>query len=213
MEMQGEKEKEISSLQRELDETDAKKRELAEMERMRKEMGDRQKQMIEEMKRRGISQEQMEEMIKKHQQETSEWEAAMEIERQRQREKMQDKMKIKAAKYQQMITAQIARYKEENLKIIQSKEEEKLSIKFPTDRPLKLYEPMWDILTKLRITPLPIYKRNPVKTFADSSSILQTLLTRVKRVEKLVEDVDVKQFDSMMKSVEQISAIVDKISG
>ncbi|CAG9336329.1 unnamed protein product [Blepharisma stoltei] len=210
--MQGERENEISALQKELDDADAKKRELAEMDRRRQEMADRQKQMIEEMKRRGISPEQMEEMIKKHQQETSEWEAAMERERQRQRERMQEKLNMKSAKHQQMIEAQIAKYKEDNMKMMQNKEDEKLSIKYPIDKPLKLYEPMWDIQTKLRISPLPVYKRNPVKAYADSSATLQSLLARVKRVEKIVENVDANQFENMMKAMEHVSGMIEKLN-
>lgn len=207
--LQNEKEREIEDLKRQLDEAEAKKKEMYQVEQMRKEMEEKQRQMIEEMRRRGIKPEQMEEMIKKHQQEMSEWEATMEKERIRQKERMQEKLNARLAKQDRM-SMKIARYKEENLKIIQNKEEEKLEIGLKIDRPELLYEPIKDIESRLRVNPLPIFSRNPVAEYADYSMLLQSLLVRVKKIERTVASVDLDQFEIIMKQLESISSSIKK---
>ncbi|OMJ93310.1 hypothetical protein SteCoe_3776 [Stentor coeruleus] len=205
MSMQGEKEREIEELKRQLDEADAKKKEMFEVDRMRREMEEKQRKMIEEMRRRGIKPEQMEEMIKKHQQEMSEWEAVMEKERLRQKERMQERLNARLAKYQERMAQKVAKYKEENLKIITTKEDEKLELKFNAGRPDLLYEPIKDIDSKLRVNPLPIFTRSSIKEYADYSNLLQSLLIRVKKIERLVATVDLDKFEHIMSQLETIS--------
>ena len=209
--MQGEKEKEIEELKRQLDEAENKKREMFEVERMRKEMEQKQKSMIEEMKRRGIRPEEMEEMIKKHEQEMTEWEAAMERERLRQKERTQAKLDARLAKQQDRMAMKIARYKEENMKIVMNKEDDKLELKFNAGRPDLLFEPIKDIESRLRVNPLPIFIRNNITEYADYSTMLQNLLVRVKKIERTVAAVDLDQFEHIMKQLEIISTAVSEI--
>ena len=206
--LQGEKEKEIEELKRQLDEAEAKKKEMYQVEKMREEMQEKQKKMIDEMRKRGIKPEQMEEMIKKHQQEMSEWEATMEKERQRQKERMNERLNARLAKNQDKMALKIARYKEENAKLALAKEEEVLEIKFNTGRPDLIYEPIKDIDSKLRVNPLPLFVRNPVSEYADYSTLLQNLLIRVKKIEKTVASVDLDQFEAIMKQLENISNFI-----
>ena len=84
-------------------------------------MQEKQKQMIEEMRKRGIKPEDMEEIIKKYQQEMSEWEAAMEAERKRQAERLQKMMDARAAKHHEKMLARVSKIKEDNMKIIKEK--------------------------------------------------------------------------------------------
>lgn len=211
MSMQGEKEREIEELRRQLDEADAKKKEMFEVDRMRREMEEKQRKMIEEMRRRGIKPEQMEEMIKKHQQEMSEWEAVMEKERLRQKERMQERLNARLSKYQERMAQKVAKYKEENLKIITNKEDEKLELKFNAGRPDLLYEPIKDIDSKLRVNPLPIFTRSSIKEYADYSNLLQSLLVRVKKIERLVATVDLDKFEHIMSQLETISGQFEQL--
>ena len=210
--MQGEREREIEELQKQLEETEAKKRELAEVEEKRKEMAAKQREMVEEMRRRGISEDQVEQMIKQHQDQMTEWERAMEEERKRQRDILQQKLDARIAKHQQKIAAQIAKYKEDNNKIIQSKEEEKLTIKLSTGREMKLHYPLRNLSTKLRVKTLPVLTRKPVQYFPDYSENLQTLLEKVRRIEKIVENVDLNQFEAVMQNLGNITGLVKNLS-
>jgi hypothetical protein len=206
LKIQGGVEQEIDEIRKQLDEAEARKKEMFELERMRKEKEEKQRQMLEEMRRRGIRPEQMEEMIKKHQQEMSEWEAAMEKERLRQKEKMQERLNLRMQKYQEKMAQKLAKYKEDNNKVVQaSKEEEKLEIRFPTGKSELIYEPVKQIDTKLRVNPLPVFVKSVVSEYADYTNVLQNLLTRVKKIERLVASVDFEQFNLIMDQLEKIS--------
>ena len=207
--MQGDREQEIDEIRRQLDEAEAKKKEMFEVERMRQEKQEKQKKMIEEMRKRGIRPEQVEEMIKKHQQENTEWEITMEKERLRQKEKMQEKLNERLAKHQERMAQKLAKFKEDNNKVVQaSKEEDKLELKFPTGREELIFEPVKNIDTKLRVNPLPIFVRSTVNEYADYSGVLQTLLNRVKRIERMVATVDLDQFSTIMTQLENISSVM-----
>ncbi|CAG9314260.1 unnamed protein product [Blepharisma stoltei] len=203
------KELEISSIQEQLKEVEEKQRRLEEIQEQRRIMEERQRMMVEVMKERGISPEKMEELLKQHQKEMDEWEKSMEDERTRQKSRLQAKLDERKQKYQEKISSQIQKYKEENLKLIEQQdkeEQERLKIISYSGVELKLWEPKEDVESNLRIG---------VEMGKDGEksdmSLLDQILQRVRRVEKIAENVDTSQFDQLMKAMKHVNDMVDKV--
>jgi hypothetical protein len=68
---------EIENLKGELEALEKKKNDLTELDAKREQLELKQAEMLEKMKERGISKEEMEDMIAKHAQDMSEWERVM----------------------------------------------------------------------------------------------------------------------------------------
>ena len=203
-EIERRKQREIKDIQSEIQEIESRQQHLAEIERKKQEMEEKQQAMLREMERRGITQEQMEEYIKKHQQEMEEWEKTMEEERQRQKQKLQSKLEQRKANYQEKLSSQIQKYKEENLRLIEQQEEEernRLKVVVETGIPLKLTEPKYELQSNLKIEAKEI----------DDISMVDQLLQRVKRLEKIVANVDANQFQSMMDAFNQVNQKINQV--
>lgn len=209
-EIEAQRETEINSLMREIEEAERKRRELDELAQKRKEVEERQKAMREEMQRRGISPAQMEEMIKKHQLEMGVWESAMDKERNRQRQRLQEKLEKRMEKAQEKIIGRIQAYKQQNLQIMNKQEE--LGIRLSLERPPILHEVIRDIDTNLRTRPLPQVIRGEIQVTTDEGSILEALLRRVRRVEKIVENVDAVQFENLVQSIQNAESKLRSIT-
>ena len=138
-----------------------------------------------------------------------EWEKAMENERVRQQQKLQAKLDLKRQKYQDKIATQIQKYKDENLKLIEQQEEvevNKLKITVDLGRDLKLWNPAVEIETRLRF---PDIEEEQVIAKIATTSVLDEVVTRVRRVEKIAENIDSKQFNLLIKAFSDVEDMMD----
>lgn len=203
--LNAEKESELNELNAAIAAAEARKKELAEIEKQRKGLLEKQRLMLEESRRKGISPEQIEEMLQEHAKALSEWENSVDIERRRQQDKLNAKLslRVKNAHLKRLSTIP------QQLPIIQ---EEELEIVRPIDRAQILYEPMRDIESRLRIGVMPTYERTNIKVDSGDSDLLTTLLAKVKRVERIVANVDAVRFSSLMNDCNRLVERIQKLS-
>lgn len=208
-ELEKQKMGEIDFINNQLREVEEKQRKIDEVQEQRRVMEERQRKVLEAMKEKGISPEKMEEILKQHQLEMDEWEKAMENERVRQQQKLQAKLDIKKQKYQEKIASQIQKYKEQNLKLIEQQEEaevNRLKIVVDIGRELKIWTPKVEIETKLRFPDLE--EEQEIAKIA-STSILDEVVTRVRRVETIAENIDSTQFNLLLKAFAEVTEMMD----
>jgi len=128
----------------------------------------------------------------------------MEEERQRQKQKLQSKLEQRKANYQEKLSSQIQKYKEENLRLIEQQEEEernRLKVVVETGIPLKLSEPKYELESSLKVEAKEI----------EDISMVDQLLQRVRRLEKIVANVDANQFQSMMDAFNQVNQKINQV--
>ena len=202
---------EIDFINNQVRELQEQQRKIDEVQEQRRNMQERQQKQLELMKERGISKEKMEEMLSQHQQELEEWEKAMEKEKIRQQQKLQAKIDLKRQKYQEKMLSRIQKYKEENLKLIEKQEEaeqKRLKIVFDCGRDLKIWTPKVEIETKLRV---PDIEQEKEITKLASNSLLDEVITKVKRVEAIAENIDTKQFNLLLKAFNDVSDMMESL--
>jgi hypothetical protein len=113
-------------------------------------------------------------------------------------------------KAQEKIIGRIQAYKQQNIQIMNKQEE--LGIRLSLDRAPLLHEVIRDIDTNLRTRPLPQVIRGEIQVTTDEGSILEALLRRVRRVEKIVENVDAVQFENLVQSIESAESRLRSIA-
>lgn len=210
-EIEKQKMMEIDFINGQMRETEERQRKLDEVQEQRRQMEDRQRKVLEAMKERGISPEKMEEMLKQHQREMDEWEKAMELERQRQQQRLQSKLDAKRQKYQEKIASQIQKYKEENLKLIEQQEDaeqNKMRIVFDCGRDIKIWTPVVEIDTRLRFPDME--EEQEIEKIA-STSVLDEVIEKVRRVEKIADNIDSTQFEKLLKAFKDVNDMMEKI--
>ena len=202
---------EIDFINSQLKDTEEKQRKLDEVQQQRMVMEERQRKVIESMKERGISQEKMNEMLEQHQREMNEWEKAMENERVRQQQKLQARLDAKRQKYNERKAQIVAKFKEENEKMVEKQaevEQNKLKIVFDTGRDVKLYTPKVEIETKLRF---PDLEQEQEIASIVAPNILDEVINKVRRVEKVAENIDTKQFNLLLKAFSDVSDMMEAV--
>jgi hypothetical protein len=202
------KEKEIEDMHKELDEIDAQHQKLLEVERRRQEFEDKQRKLREELEAKGISKEEIANILKNYENEVGYWEDAMSLERARQQDIMRKKLEDKREQQQHKIAARIEEYKKENIKIMKKNElntENKLKIVRSLNRELQLYEPLESIETALDV---PMRHKDHI--VGDTRS-LDIIIEKVARIEKIVGNIDLKQFEELMKGFEQVQSLIKSI--
>jgi hypothetical protein len=203
--LNAEKEAELAELNNAIAAAEARKKELAEIEKQRQELLEKQRKMLEESRRRGISPAQIEEMLREHEQALSKWEKSVDIERRRQQDKLNVKLgqKVRASHGKKHPTVT------EQLRPVM---EEELGIKHVINHKQILHEPLRDIESRLRIGKSLEYERTEVKIDSGDSDVLQTLLAKVKRVERIVANVDAVKFGALMNDCNRLVERVQKLS-
>lgn len=203
---QRQREAEVNELDREVAAMEAEQKHLAEIERRKQDMLQKQQQVMAEMKRKGISKEELDALIEQHNQEVLSWDAAMEAERKRQKDLLQGKLAEREERYKQRLQERIALYKEENLELMKRQEEEeqkKLKVVNPIHHEPVLYSPVEEIESQLKI-------RKTEVTEVDED-LLKLILKKVKVVEKVVKNVDTTQFEGLMTSAEELDRLIRQV--
>jgi hypothetical protein len=196
---------ELDFINNQLRETEEKQRKLDEVQEQRRMMEERQRKVVEAMKERGISQEKMNEILEQHQREMNEWEKAMENERVRQQQKLQARLDAKRQKYNERKAQMVAKFKEENEKLVEKQaenEQNKLRIIFDTGRDVKLFTPKIEIDTRLRY---PDLEQEQAIANIVAPNTLDEVINKVRRIEKIAENIDTRQFNLLMKAFSDVS--------
>ena len=195
---QRERELEIDALEQEIQNLEQQNKERAEIEANKQKMLDRQAKLLDELESRGIGQEEMQRMLEEHAIQMNAWEAQIEEERRLQQERLQERMAAKMERNQNKIKAEIAVYKEDNLKIRKAAEEEEkagLKTKYDSGIQMKLTWPETIIPTEL--------KRDRYM-YGDDEGILELIEHKVRNCEEIVIDVDTTHMEDMMKAIEEV---------
>ena len=202
---------ELDFINNQLRETEEKQRKLDEINEQRRMMEERQRKVIDAMKERGISQEKMNEILEQHQKEMNEWEKAMENERIRQQQKLQARLDAKRQKYNERKAQMVAKFKEENEKLMEKQpeaEQNKLKIVFDTGRDIKIFTPKIEIDTRLRF---PDLEQEQAIASIVAPNTLDEVITKVRRIEKIAENIDTKQFSLLIKAFNDVNDMMSAL--
>lgn len=199
-ELQREKVHENEELEGNIREIEDKQRRLAETELQRQKKLQEQEERLNKLRAAGLSDKELSELINRYQGEMQEWEKAVEDERAKQQAALQKRLEVKKQQHQKRLQEKLEAYKNENMKLLQ-KEPEKPKLKYHLERPVRLYEPMADIETGLRLTAKE----------GRGEDLVDLLLRKVRRVEDLVAEADTKHFEQAMKSLNQLNDLIGKV--
>lgn len=202
------KEKEIEDLHKELDEIDEQHRKIMEDDNRRKDFEEKQRKLKEELEARGISKEEIVVILKNYENEVGSWEDAMGQERTRQNDALRKKLEEKREQHQHKIAARIEEYKKENILIMKKNEvktEVHLKIVRNLNRELQLIEPYEDIETALDV---PTQSKHHV--VGDIKS-LDLVIEKVARIENIVANIDLRQFDNLLRAFEHVQSLIKSI--
>jgi hypothetical protein len=199
-ELQREKVHENEELEGNIREIEDKQRRLAETELQRQKKLQEQEERLNKLRAAGLSDKELSELINRYQGEMQEWEKAVEDERAKQQTALQKRLEVKKQQHQKRLQEKLEAYKNENMKLLQ-KEPEKPKLKYHLERPVRLYEPMADIETGLRLAGKE----------GRGEDLVDLLLRKVRRVEDLVAEADTKHFEQAMKSLNQLNDLIGKV--